>query len=176
MFLSIDMFKNENRKDGSVMLPRKWSKELLKCLDKDCFGNDEFVFFEPTCGTGNIVLEIINKQFYSFMDRLEEKKDYSKLGEYGNISIIQTLSNLYAIDINKKYIQICRKRVLNQINFLLTKAQSSQKCIYNKYFMDVIEKAVFYHIHPNDMFSALETNYIKAKTAANKTRLSAKFF
>ena len=167
---------NENKKIGSVMLPKKWSIELLNMIDKDCFGNNEYVFFEPCCGTGNIVTEIINKQFYSFLDKIEKEKDYSKMDQWGNIAVIQTISNLFAIDINEEYINICRKRVMKQLNFILYKVHNSGKCIHNKYFMDILEKAVNYHVHQNEMLSCLKDDYKEAEKAASKTRLSKEAF
>ena len=168
--------KKEDRKKGDVFLPRKWSKKLLTSIDKSCFGNTDYVFFEPCCGTGNIVLEIINKQITAFMEKLEDKKDYEKIEDWGNISVIQTISNLYAIDINPYYIKICRKRALNLINFRLNKFLSSGKASNNSYFQNILKRSLNYHIFENEMFSALEPDYHKAKEKVKATKASKEWF
>ena len=50
---------------GEVFTPDKYVEDMLDLLGKDCkniWRNERYVFFEPCCGYGNIVLAIYRRR------------------------------------------------------------------------------------------------------------------
>ncbi len=81
----------ESLKDVQIFTPRWAADEMIDLLgDKIC--QRDFVFFEPTCGRGDIVIALL--------DRIS--------AIHGSEYAIQ---NVFGIDIDPKMIEICRGRV-----------------------------------------------------------------
>ena len=164
----------ENPSKGVVMIPRKNAKKLLNMLDSKQYGINT-IFFEPFCGTGNITCELILKQLKA-CQRDYEKDNRTPIDKLGNISALNTIQNLYAIDINKNFIDICRQRALFTIIRYLKKLKSQNKAILYKDFIVFLQHGLKYHIQENEMLSCLKENKEDAEKESKKTRLSYEWF
>ncbi len=162
---------------GEVFTPEKYAQEMLDMLDKSVWGNVNTVFFEPTCGHGNFVIAIIQRQLKAFF----KKASKSKVRKSHFYSVANTLNNLWAIDVDRKNIDFCRSRVWSIVfNFLLdNEKRGLRTSIFidkNKDFLAHILSCIKYQIHENEALSCLEDDPIKAKEASNKTNVSRKWF
>ncbi len=93
-------------------------------------------------------------------------------------AIMKTLNNFWVIDINSRNIDDCRRRVWNKIwNFFIKHEKvnglDSKK---NRVFLAHVLCSIKWQIHENDMLSAIQDDPKVAKTKAEQTILSKKWF
>ena len=167
--------EKENKKIGVVFLPVENAKKLCDEIPKSDWGNS--IFFEPCCGIGNIVIVIVEKNFNAYFDKISKDKNAKdKRKSFANISSIQTIANLWAIDINPFFVKQTQDRVLN---FLFKKIEYYQKLgmgLLDDQFKIFLKRGVKHHIHTNEMFSCIHKDFEKAKKESNKTRASREWF
>lgn len=92
------MNKERVKKYGEVFTPIWVVNEMLDDVEKenkDAF-NPEHTFLEPTCGTGNFVIEIYRRK----LNKCRTKKDAET-----------ALKSLWCIELLKDNMEICRQRV-----------------------------------------------------------------
>lgn len=88
--------KNRVRNLGEVFTPPELVCEMLDTLPENVWENDK-TFFEPTCGTGNFIVEILKRKL---------RKGHNPLS---------ALSTIYAMDIMEDNIKESKKRMLEII-------------------------------------------------------------
>ena len=67
-------------------------------------------FLEPACGTGNFLVEILNRKLKVIEDRYKQgQSDYERYA-------FQAISSLYGIDILEDNIETCRNRLFYRLN------------------------------------------------------------
>lgn len=155
---------------GEVFTPEYLVEDMLDLLCKDrknLWQDVNITFFEPTCGTGNMVVPIYNR-------RLEALKS---LGIFE--AITTTISTLWAIDIYLDNIETCRLRVLEATykfieNNCNIKISSNFIQTHQDFFLQFI-CALFWHIHQNELLTALSCPQT-AQRHANKTKVSKKWY
>lgn len=162
---------------GEVFTPESYVEQMLDLLAKDkrSFWSDEdLVFFEPSCGHGNIVLPIFRKRLEAF---------YKKFLIHGAkeavfYAVANSLNTLWAIDIDFKNVVECRQRVLDAtVEFFSEKMnRNSPEDIFKKYddFFAHVICAINWHIHENETLSALNSS--EAVMSANCTKAGSKWF
>lgn len=158
--LSIEL----KRKYGVVMTPPGVVSEMLDMLNEDNFGNPEIIFFEPTCGDGAFVVQILERQLNAFFKKTKNIKQ----------SITLSIDNFWAIDILMDNISIARARAYNTIIKFL-----KEKCIDPEsmsIFLGIINCAIVYHIHENEMITALCKDEEEAFKKSRKTKASTEWF
>lgn len=159
---------------GEVFTPKKTVNQMLDMLDKKEFGDPNVVFFEPCCGTGNFVVEIIKRQLSAF----HKKAIDEDIPEPRKYAVINSITNIFAIDISRINIKECRKRVLDCFFELIPLEDVDLGIDFsdNEYFWATILFSIDYHIHENEMLSCLKKTKIEALKAAMKTRESTRWF
>ena len=160
---------------GEVFTPDKYVHEMLDMLDSSVWSDTNTIFFEPTCGHGNFVVAIVERRLNAFMAKYKKEKR-AKL-----YSLANTLNNLWAVDVDSRNIDLCRKRVWTiAINFLFdcqveafnTKDFSKK----DKDFLAHILCCLKWQIQENEALSCLWDDPEKAKKNADKTSVSRKWF
>ena len=162
---------------GEVFTPTDRAIEMLDLLDKDEeFWSDETqIFFEPCCGHGNIVLAIYNRRLQAIYNKAIKKQ----INNPHLYSIANALNTLWAIDIETTNIETSRERVLSlTIEFLENKTNCKDRLAmigrYKKFFAHVVA-AIRWHIHENEMLSALSSG-LEAESKAGKTKAGDAWF
>ena len=95
-----------NLKQAQIFTPPHVANQMLDLLDQKTF-KDSTVFFEPTCGNGNILLEIIER-IYSEYEGTEEE------------IIAMILFKIFAIELDPELALEARCRTYAKINSLIT--------------------------------------------------------
>lgn len=98
---------------GEVKTPEKIVKNIL-----DLIGdlNYKSRYFEPGCGDGNFLTQILDRKILE-ISKMQETKNHLKNGYFENIEVklIMALSSIYGVDIDETNIQKCRKRLEKNI-------------------------------------------------------------
>lgn len=98
---------------GEVKTPEKIVKNIL-----DLIGNLNYKsrYFEPGCGDGNFLTQILDRKILE-ISKMQETKNHLKNGYFENVEVkfIMALSSIYGVDIDETNIQKCRKRLEKNI-------------------------------------------------------------
>lgn len=163
---------------GEVFTPEPYVEDMLNLLSKgkrDFWSNEAITFFEPSCGHGNIVITIYKKRLAA----IYKKALLTSIKEPAYYAIANTINTLWAIDIDKKNIDHCRQRILEEtIEFLTNhlKVDINQPLLKKKIdFFSHLLCAIKWHIHENEAISALNP-ISTAKIHAKGTKAGAKSF
>ena len=174
--LSHHRSKKRIKELGEVFTQEKYVYQMLDMLDKSVWADEKQVFFEPTCGHGNFVISIVEKRLDAFLKKAKRKSIKDPIF----YSIANTMNNLWAIDVDKYNVKVCRKRAWNKIiDFFIeyNKFDSfSTSIVKNKDFWTHVICCIKWQIQENDMFSCLEDDIQKAKLESSKTIVSKKWF
>ena len=167
------------KKLGEVFTPESYVESMLDTLSKgkrNFWSNENNVFFEPTCGHGNIVLPILQKR----VESLYKKAISAKTRKPELYAVANAINTLWAIDIDSVNIEACRERVLKFITeFLLSvrKEKFLEYLVDNEFdFFCHLLCGIKWHIHENEALTALCFDEQEAQKSANQTKLSNKWF
>ncbi len=109
---------------GEVFTPENFVNSMLSMLSKGqkkFWEREDVLFFEPSCGHGNIVISILKKR----LSALYDKAELSKIKNPELYSISNALNTLWAIDIDIKNVNHCRERVLAEfLGFIIQNTSS----------------------------------------------------
>lgn len=145
---------------GEIYTPPEVANKMLDMLNQDEFGDELVVYFEPSCGNGNIVIEILKRRLEAY------SKKYSR-----SQSVALAINNLWAIDIDEENIIETRHRV-----FELFEEFCKDEVLFKDGGADTIwamllATTIQDHIFVADFFSSMEADPIKAEEASRKTRM-----
>lgn len=151
---------------GEVFTPTKVVNQMLDILDKDkspsVFGGEKYRFFEPTCGNGQFVVQIIRRNMEAYIRNGMDPMGAAAL----------TIDSLWAIDVSQKNIDECRGRAMQEFTNVL---YDHGRIMSRKEFF-VMEAAVNHHIHVNEMLTALASTEDEAREVSKKTRVSREWY
>ena len=163
---------------GEVFTPESYVEDMLAILaknKKNFWADEEISFFEPCAGHGNIVLSIYKRR----LEGIYKKAISRGAKEATYYSIANSISTLWAIDIDSKNIENCRSRVLSAtLDFLKSKLETkSDFALFSKKkdFFAHLLSAIRWHIRENETLSAL-SNPQFAKANAKLTKSGNKWF
>lgn len=163
---------------GEVFTPEKFVDGMLDLLSrgkKNFWANEEIVFFEPTCGHGNIAIPIFKRR----LEAIFKKAENEGIKNPAFYAVANALNTLWAIDIDSENIQNCRTRILvMSLEFLkeTTGIKSDFLIIQkNQEFFAHILCALRWQICENEALSAL-THSSTALLKARQTRIGYKWF
>ena len=142
------MDKTRIRTHGEVFTPKKYVNEMLDLVENFNFYAEDAVFLEPSCGSGNFVVELVER-------RLKDYHNSGKFQAYARphmAAIYCTVENLWAIDIDEKNVELCKQRVWkviinffqkhNRINFDNDLGKRHKHKRELSYFYSVIKKQI----------------------------------
>ena len=124
--MSIQIKSRKRVKDLVEILTAKREVESITDLIKDLSEKIDSKFFEPSCGNGNFLCEILNRR----INRL--KKTYKKKMDF-EFYLIKASASLYGIDIDKNNIKEAKDRMYDIIKLC-------SNHIENKIVMKIIKK------------------------------------
>ena len=152
--------KKRVKKFGEVFTPEFIVKQMCDLCEPTISQVDKKVF-EPTCGNGNFLVEILNRKLNSVPDLYakikKQKNARSKKAqqEIYDFCLVLAISNVYAVDIQEDNVEESRKRLKNVI------FEHTKKTTNSIFFLQIIDKI-------------LDSNIIVGNTLTQKNEL--KFF
>lgn len=152
--------KKRVKKFGEVFTPEFIVKQMCDLCEPTISQVDKKVF-EPTCGNGNFLVEILNRKLNSvpdfYMKIKKQKNARSKKAqqEIYDFCLILAISNVYAVDIQEDNVEESRKRLKEVIYKHIKNIKNSF------FFLELIDKI-------------LSSNIIVGNTLTQKNEL--KFF
>ena len=122
--------KERVNKFGEVFTPENIVKDMLD-MDgvRECSYSLDKTFLEPSCGTGNFLVEIIARKL-SCLDKIE-KDDVDKWA----MSMLQAVSTIYGVDIQGDNVEESRERMFDII-------RDKYKAVYGVDMPDDLERCV----------------------------------
>lgn len=153
---------------GEVFTPAIVVKDMLDLLEVKDWGNSEKVFYEPTCGNGQFVVQIIRRQVEAFV------KNHPKLkgDQVYRYALVVTSWNLWATDIDETNVFECRNRAMQEY----TNVMYDQGKIIPRDLWHHLGQATTCQIQQNDALTCLEKDEKAAEKAAQKTKASRDFY
>lgn len=160
---------------GEVFTQSRVANEMLDLLQKDrpeLFSENENLFFEPCCGTGNILLEIVKRRI---------EKVYSIYKSEGRDNpekwaIAFTASTTYGCDIDLENVNECRTRLRDFYTSWFTDKTNIPFFVYGSKHWRPVFDLVEENIEHADALSGLETDYDKAYESAKRVKTSHEYF
>lgn len=151
---------------GEVFTPDEYVQRMLALFDDTLWSDENVIFFEPSCGHGNIVLPILEKRIATF----SKKYQRAKLDKPTVYAVANSLHTFWAIDICPLNVELTRRRVMDLVTRTLSLAEFDLWRPNATDFLAHVMCTLVWQIHENEALSALsdETN---AKAAASQTRL-----
>ena len=122
--------------NGEVFTSTKDVKRMCE-LCKDGLNNIEEIVIEPSCGTGNFLIEILDYKI-TYAESISTEKDI-------NVNIIKAVSTIYGIDIMADNVNESKRRMLEKLS---------------KYDIDVLEKIIDKNIITADFITGLYNNKV----------------
>lgn len=163
---------------GEVFTPEKFVDGMLDMLShgKTNFWTDEeIIFFEPSCGHGNIVVPIFKRR----LEAILKKAVIDGVRNPAFYAVANALNTLWAIDIDSENIKNCRTRLLTlSLDFLKEKTGIKSDYIIiqkNQTFFCHVICALRWQICENETLSSL-SDPASARTKASQTRIGHKWF
>ncbi|PIU00473.1 MAG: hypothetical protein COT74_05985 [Bdellovibrionales bacterium CG10_big_fil_rev_8_21_14_0_10_45_34] len=150
------------RNMGEVFTPEQYVQQLLSTLNSKVWTDETAIFFEPTCGHGNIALPV-------FMRRVKElKRKFERGGSPKPIlvAVANALNTLWAIDICAKNVELTRKRLFEFVLYSLKEEGITLYQARTREFMAHVLCALLWQIHENEALSS-----IGSASAANQTKV-----
>lgn len=156
---------------GEVFTPEKFVKEMMALFDKKIWADESTVFFEPSCGHGNIVIPVLEKRLNTLHEKYKSQKgSHAKLR-----ATAVAINTVWAIDLCPQNIELTRKRILQLLvikDFLphATYGKAKQKA-----FLAHLLCALETQIHENEALSSLSAADTAALNA-QKTKIGYKWY
>lgn len=166
------------RELGEVFTPEKYVEDMLDLLGKDrknFWQNERYVFFEPCCGHGNIVLAIYRRR----LQAIYKKALAQQINRPYFYAVANALNTLWAIDIDKENVENARMRVLAlTLEFIKEKmgCKNRLKLVnQHKNFFAHVLATIRWQIYENETLSALSPK-TEAEEQAHKTKAGYTWF
>lgn len=146
---------------GEVFTPEEYVQQMLSLFDAKVWTDENVVFFEPTCGHGNIAMPIFFKRY----SELKNKYTKTKQAQPGLRALANALHTLWAIDICSENIELTRKRLFDAaFGILLQETKSGLDNKKVKEFAAHMICTIAWQVHENETLSALGTVECAFKT------------
>ncbi len=104
--------KKRVKEFGEVFTPEHIVKQMCDYCEPHISALDKKVF-EPTCGNGNFLVEILRRKINSIPPRVKNAKTHARKNGISKLEfyILIALSNIYAVDIQQDNIDESRERM-----------------------------------------------------------------
>lgn len=104
---------------GEVFTPPEIVKQMVDTVENCCAVQAKV--FEPSCGTGNFLIEILQRKLAAIL--ANDQEPY-----FTHIDCYLALASLYGIDIQQDNIEMCRRR-LKEVFINILNALSEQRVL-----------------------------------------------
>lgn len=160
------IIETSKKRQGQVFTPTKTVLEMLDMLDPKIWSDESTILFEPSCGDGVFVKEILKRRLKSLNKIYKDKM-------YVSFTVLMTI---VAIDIDPVCVRKTRALAFKIIQDFTKDIPSFKNTIIMTQFFKEVKRIIKKNIHENDCLSALQPNLILAEKAARKTKLSWEWF
>ena len=120
--------KERVKEYGEVFTPEHIVKQMCDLCEPNISDITKKIF-EPTCGNGNFLVEILKRKLSSITFKTSTKNNKIYVSSDTEFNILIALSNIYAVDIQQDNIKEARSRletvIFNYINSFKTKKDLS---------------------------------------------------
>ena len=120
--------KERVKEYGEVFTPEHIVKQMCDLCEPNISDITKKIF-EPTCGNGNFLVEILKRKLNSITFKTSTKNNKIYVSSDTEFNILIALSNIYAVDIQQDNIKEARSRletvIFNYINSFKTKKDLS---------------------------------------------------
>lgn len=147
---------------GEVFTPEQFVEGMLNLISKgkkNFWNNEDIIFFEPTCGHGNIVLPIYRHR----LEALFKKAEAQGIKNSHLYAIANAINTLWAIDIDPKNIEHTRSRILwMTFEFMKEKLEIDSEAVLlqkNQKFFVHFFCALLWQVHENEAISSLGSEH-----------------
>lgn len=158
---------------GEVFTPEQFVEDMLNLISKgkkNFWNNEDLIFFEPTCGHGNIVLPIYRRR----LEAIYKKAEAQGMKNPHLYAVANAINTIWAIDIDPKNIEHTRSRLLwMTLSFLKEKLEIDSELVIiqkNQKFFTHLFCALLWQVHENEAISSLGTSH-----GAYQTKIGGKW-
>ena len=121
--------KRDKIKSTQIMTPPLVVKQMLDLFDSKIWDDDSTYFFEPSCGDGAFLVELIDRSYHALLLKYDKKfPDHPHNRER---SIAETIFKIKAIDIDGEMVIKARKRCVMLVFSLIKKEKLDKSAILN---------------------------------------------
>ena len=127
--------KKRVKEFGEVFTPEHIVKQMCDYCEPHISALDKKVF-EPTCGNGNFLVEILRRKINSIPPRVKNAKTHPRKNGVSKLEfyILHALSNIYAVDIQQDNVEESRDR-MREIIYIFTKGVKT-----SIYFLNTVDE------------------------------------
>lgn len=100
-------------------------KEMCSHLEPG-ISNTEKKFFEPSCGEGVFLVEVVERRMKKYARRLHSKNKILR-----TIAMVDLVKNIYAFDVVPEFVEVTKARLLKKVSSNLTRKNFSTTEIEN---------------------------------------------
>lgn len=151
---------------GEVFTPDQYVQQMLALFDDKLWSDENVIFFEPSCGHGNIVLPILEKRISTFNNKYQR----SNFEKPTVCAVANAVHTSWAIDICPLNVEFTRRRVMDLVARTLSPAEFDLWYPKATDFLAHVICTLFWQIHENEALSAFSDEK-NAQAAASRTRL-----
>lgn len=141
---------------GEVFTPSNIVKQMCDLVQEQCY-EDDTSFFEPSCGTGNFLAEVLSRKLHNIAENGEDD-------DVAQARFYTALGSIYGVDIQEDNVEVCRGRLLDMFKTVANGAGIS----FSTHLVSVILASNIRHANALTDTVALA----KVKVVNEKVRLS----
>jgi len=93
-----------NLSQAQVFTPHWVTNNMLNMLDQDDFAKEDTLYFEPTCGNGEMLIVIIERIYSKLLDKYKDNKEKA---------LADCLFKFYAVELDEKLVVEARMKIFN---------------------------------------------------------------
>lgn len=105
--------------ETQVFTPRWAADQMLDLLDQDVFQAEESFFFEPSCGDGAILIQILDRIFESLLKKHAVREK----------ALAETLHKFFAVELDEAMVIKCRANVWEWVNTKMAEGVDQSKLV-----------------------------------------------
>ncbi len=146
------MTKN-NLKQAQIFTPAWATNAMLDMLDQDDFAKEETLYFEPSCGNGEMLIVIIKRVYNKLLEKYDGEKEKA---------LADCMFKFYAIELDEKLVVEARIKIFNY--FI---EQFDDEMDFNLLCQFIISRLIFEKIQCKDFFDFMGTKSPTKRTVKN---------
>lgn len=124
----------KNYKQTQIFTPPKVTNQMLDLLDQSNFTDPRTYFFEPCCGDGSMLLEIVKRVYDKNLEKYNNK----------SIALAEALCKFYAIEIDPELVVKARFKIWEWAVNTLDNVSEFEQNIISQVLQDKIQNKDFF--------------------------------
>ena len=141
----------KNLKEAQIFTPRWVTNEMLDMLDQNGFKDENTLFFEPSCGNGEMLIVIIERIYNALLEKYDNDKEKA---------FADCLFKFYAIELDDNLVVEARMKIykffIDKLNSEIVDTKKLSEIIIARQLCEKIECKNFF-----DMFKKNPQHKVK---------------